>query len=35
MPPKSYKKTFKKNIDEDWSNTHVWAISVGVTYMFF
>jgi opacity protein-like surface antigen len=24
-----------KNVDEDWSNTHVWALSFGVTYMFF
>ncbi len=24
-----------KNVDEDWSNTHAWALSFGVTYLFF
>jgi len=28
-------ETIWKNIDEDWSNTHAWSLSAGVTYMFF
>lgn len=28
-------KTIWPNVDEDWSNTHAWALSLGVTYLFF